>query len=187
MEDGDHSNRSASDQAPTRSQTAIEQVRRLAIATDESDDALARVRQVASELAATHGFDVVLYDRSHERWTDHPHPQGPVTADDLDGSDREHLVAQLREFEAAGVGATAWLATVPALTAMLDVLQAMEVDAVMLPDSLDEPKMADRLQSGSSPSTMVQRVAELNLQRPPLVFEVSDSGSIRVVEYLVGE
>ena len=187
MQHLDPSNRTSTDRGQDAVSSAIEQVRRVAIATDESDDALARVRQVALGLAATHGFDVVLYDRSHERWTDHPHPQGPVTADDLDGMDRDHLVAQLREFEAAGVGATAWLATVPALTAMLDVLQAMDVDAVMLPDSLDEPKMADRLQSGSSPSTMVQRVAELNMQRPPLVFEVPESGPIRVAEYSVGE
>lgn len=167
---------------------AIEQVRRLAIATDDSDEALARVRHVALGLAQTHGFEVVLYDRSHERWADHPHPEGPLTADELDGrDDRGHLVEQLRDFEAAGVRATAWLATVPALTAILDVLQALDVDAVMLPESLDEPTLADRLQSGSTPATMVQRVAELNLPQPPVMFEVPESGSIRIAGYSVGD
>jgi hypothetical protein len=178
---------------PSRTETtdriaaAIEHVRRLAIATDDSDEALARVRSVALDLARTYGFEVVLYDRSNERWTDHPHPEGPVTVDELDGKDRDHLVDQLREFAAAGVVATAWLATVPALTAMLDVMQTLDVDAVMLPGSLDEPTLADRLQSGSSPSAMVQRVADLNLAQPPVMFEVPESGPIRVVEYSVGD
>ena len=171
---------------PTLS-TAIEGVRRVAIATDDSDEALARVRRVVLGLARTFGFEVVLYDRSHERWTDHPHPKGPVTADQLDGTDRDHLVRQLRDFEAAGVGATAWLATVPALTAMLDVLQSLDVDAVMLPESLDEPKLMDRLQIGSTPPAMVQRIAELNMQRPPLVFQVPESGPIMLVDAEVGD
>ena len=41
-------------------------LRRVAIATDEDDDALARVRRVALELARAHGFEVVLYDRSSD-------------------------------------------------------------------------------------------------------------------------
>ena len=165
---------------------AIEGVRRVAIATDDSDEELARLRRVVLGLARTFGFDVVLYDRSHERWTDHPHPKGPVTADELEGTDRDHLVHQLRDFEAAGVRATAWLATVPALTAMLDVLQSLDVDAVMLPESLDEPKLMDRLQIGSTPPAMVQRIAELNMQRPPMVFQVPESGPILVVEAELG-
>ena len=165
---------------------ALEGVRRVAIATDDSDEALAHVRRVVLGLARTFGFDVVLYDRSRERWTDHPHPKGPVSADELEGTDRDHLVHQLRDFEASGVSATAWLATVPALTAMLDVLQSLDVDAVMLPESLDEPKLMDRLQIGSTPPAMVQRIAELNMQRPPLVFQVPESGPITVVDAEVG-
>ena len=51
----------------------------------------------------------------------------------------------------------------------------------------DESKLIDRLQIGATPPAMVQRVAELNMQRPPLVFEVPESGPIRVAEYSVGE
>lgn len=159
----------------------LDEAERVAVATDESDGALARVRSIAVDLAERHHFDVVLYDRSEERWTDHPHPKGPVTASDLEGSDRDHLVAQLREFEETGVGATAWLATVPALTAMLDVLQELEVDAVLLPEQLDEPKLMDRIQIGSSPPEMVRRVAELNLRRPPKILVVDDAGGVSVV------
>jgi hypothetical protein len=161
----------------------IGELRRVAIATDESDDALARVRRVALALARTHGFEVVLYDRSHERWTDHPHPVGPVDAEEIDEHDRPHLVHQLREFTDAGVGATAWLATVPAITAMLDLFQTLEVDAVMLPEQLDDPKMADRLQTGDSPGETVQRVAGLSLERPPLILSVPESGPITIVEF----
>ncbi len=158
-------------------------LRRVAIATDEDDEALARVRQVALGLARSNGFEVVLYDRSNERWTDHPHPTGPVTADGLAGGDREHLVRQLREFEEAGVTASAWLATVPALTAMLDLLQAVEIDAVLLPEQLDEPKMMDRLQPGKTAPTMVQRIAELSLEHPPVVLSVPEDGPIVIAEF----
>jgi hypothetical protein len=155
----------------------------LAIATDEADEALARVRRVALGLARTHGFEVVLYDRSQERWTDHPHPTGPVTADDVVDTDREHLVRQLRDFEDAGVTASAWLATIPALTAMLDMLQALDVDAIMLPEHLEEPKLMDRLQPGATAPMMVQRIAELSMQRPPVVLSVPEDGPIKVAEF----
>jgi hypothetical protein len=161
---------------------SIDGLRRVAIATDESDEQLARVRRAVLGLARTHGFDVVLYDRSHERWTDHPHPKGPVIADELQGTDREHLVRQLRDFEREGVTASAWLATLPALTAMLDVLQSLELDAVMLPEHLDEPTLMDRVQVGDTPAAMVRRIAELNMKRPPLVLVVPESGAIAVVE-----
>ncbi len=162
---------------------SVSGLRRLAIATDETDEALARVRRVALGLARTNGFEVVLYDRSNERWTDHPHPTGPVTADDIVDTDREHLVRQLRDFEDAGVPASAWLATIPALTAMLDMLQALDVDAIMLPEHLDEPKLMDRLQTGATAPMMVQRIAELSLQRPPVVLSVPEDGPITIAEF----
>ncbi|MGB0113938.1 MAG: hypothetical protein WBP59_12005 [Ilumatobacteraceae bacterium] len=168
---------------------AAKDIRRVVIATDDGDDELARVRRVALALARTHGFEVVLYDRSNERWTDHPHPQGPLTADqlaggdELEGGNREHLVRQLREFEVEGVSASAWLATVPALTAMLDVVQAMDVDAVMLPDRLDDPKIMDRLQVGGTPGEMLERITARSVADAPLILTVPESGPITVVEY----
>lgn len=167
----------------TQARAAVSVLRRVVVPTDESDAALARTREVALHLARQHGFDVVLYDRSDERWTDTPHPSGPYTAAELDGERRPDLVRQLRDFEAAGVTATAWLATVPALTAMLDVLQELDVDGVLLPEQLDEPKIMDRLQIGSDTASMVDRVAELQLPTPPTVLVVPESGAIRVTTY----
>lgn len=168
--------------APTLPES-VGRLRRVAVATDESDEALARVRSVALGLARDHGFDVLLYDRSNERWTDHPHPTGPLSADEVANTEREHLVRQMQEFEDAGVGVTAWLATVPALTAMLDALQALDVDAVLLPEQLDEPKLMDRLQVGDTAPEMVQRVAGLNLERPPVVLTVPEHGPITVADF----
>ena len=172
----------STDPIPTATDVAevLDRSTRVAIPTDESDDSLDDVRKRAVGLARQHHFGVVLYDRSNERWTDHPHPTGPVTADQLEGSDRIHLVEQLRQFEAAGVTATAWLATVPALTAMLDVLQELDIDAILLPEHLDQPKMMDRIQIGSSPPEMIGRVAELNLQQPPVVLAVDSDGRVRI-------
>lgn len=168
---------------PASPERLLDGARRVAIATDDdADAALAEVRAFTKSLATDHEFDVVLYDRSGERWTDHPHPKGPLTAAELSGSDRDHLVAQLSELEEAGIGATAWLATVPALTAMLDVLQDLDVDAVILPERLDHPKMMDRIQVGSSPPEMVQRVAELNLEHPPQILAMTEDGALSIVE-----
>lgn len=162
---------------------ALAALRRLVVPTDAADDALARTRAVALRLAREYGFDVVLYDRSDERWTDTPHPSGPFTADEIDTDDRPHLVRQLRDFEAAGVTATAWLSTIPALTAMLDVLQELDVDGVLLPEKLDKPKVMDRLQRHSDTAAMVDRVAELQMPTPPTVFVVLESGAIRITNY----
>lgn len=161
---------------------AVSTLHRIIVPTDEGDAALARTREVALYLAREHDIEVVLYDRSGERWTDTPHPAGPLSGDEIDAERRPHLVRQLRDFEAAGVAVTAWLATVPALTAMLDALQQLDVDGVLLPEHLDEPKVMDRLQAGSDTAVMVDRVAELQMPTPPTVLVVPDSGPVRVVD-----
>jgi hypothetical protein len=156
---------------------------KVVIATNRDDESLDRVRRLMLQMATRDGFAVVLYDRSNERWTDTPHPKGPLTADQVDADERPHLVEQLREFEAAGVTATAWLATVPALTAMIDVLQEMSVDAIVLPDDFGSRKMMDRLQIGGDPAEMVQRIADLQLERPPVVVVVDGDGVMTVSEF----
>jgi anti-sigma factor RsiW len=171
---------SASIQLDPRAQAAVARLRRVVVPTDGADASLARTREVALQLAREHDFDVVLYDRSDERWTDTPHPSGPFTVDQIDDERRPHLVVQLRDFAAAGVTATAWLATVPALTAMLDVLQELDVDGVLVPEHLDKPRIMDRLQVGSDTAAMVDRVAELQLPSPPTVLVVPESGAIRI-------
>lgn len=160
--------------------TAVAALRRIVVPTDPGDERLARAREAALQLAVEHGWELVLYDRSHERWTDTPHPSGPVRADELDRDEWEHLVRQLRDIEAAGVTATAWLATVPALTAMIDVLQELAVDGVLLPAHLDQPRIMDRLLEGGDPAGMVERVSDLHLDPPPIVLVLDDDGGLSV-------
>jgi hypothetical protein len=159
---------------------AVTGLTRVVVPTDPRDERLARVREAALQLATRHGWEVVLYDRSHERWTDTPHPTGPVGADELDPEEWAHLVRQLRDIERAGVTATAWLATVPALTAMIDALQELAVDGVLLPSQLGQPKVMDRLLEGSDPASMVERVADLHLDDPPTFLVLDDDGGLSV-------
>jgi hypothetical protein len=162
---------------------AVASLRRVVVPTDPRDERLARARQAALQLATEHGWEIVLYDRSHERWTDTPHPSGPVSADELDPDEWEGLARQLRDIEAAGVTATAWLATVPSLTAMIDVLQELDVDGVLLPSHLDQPKVMDRLLEGGNPAGMVERVADLHLEAPPIFLVLDDDSRLSVEPY----
>jgi hypothetical protein len=167
---------------------AMRQVERMIVPTDDRDAALAHARAAALELAARFDVELVLYDRSGERWTDTPHPKGPLRLLELDSDEHPHLVAQLRECEAAGVDAVAYLATLPALTAMIDALQDMEIDCVVLPRDLEHPKLMDRLQLGSHPSQMVQRVSELQLGDSPVMLVVDGNvvGLVPPLEYPTG-
>jgi hypothetical protein len=153
---------------------------RVVVPTDDRSEAFGRARRAALQLARQHDWNVVLYDRSDERWTDTPHPVGVVGPDGIDPEQRPHLIRQLADFEAAGVTAGAFLATVPALTAMLDVIQEIDVDAILLPDELDEPTVMDRLQVGDGPGAMVARVAELQLDRRPTMYAVDATGRVDI-------
>lgn len=153
----------------------------LVVPTDEGDPALALAREAAAWMAAEYDIELILYDRSGERWTDTPHPKGPLEASAI-GEDRPHLRRQLDELRERGVRATAWLATVPALTAVTDVLDELDVDGIVLPDHLDRPKMMDRLQVGAGPAEMVERVAALQTDGPaPGVLVVGDDREIRLL------
>jgi hypothetical protein len=154
--------------------TALERGRKLAVATDADDDDLAASRMLALALAAEHDLEVVLYDRSEETWMDHPHPSGPLTRDELtsDG-ERGHLATQLAEFEQAGVTATAWVATVPSITEIVDVVRELGVDTIILPSDLEHPKLLDRLK-GESPAKVVERITEINLGEPVAVLVVRE-------------
>jgi len=151
---------------------AMPHVQRMIVPTDDGDAALAHARAAALELATRFDTELVLYDRTGERWTDTPHPKGPLRLLDLDAGEHPHLVEQLRECEAAGVDAVAYLATVPALTAMIDALQELEIDCVLLPRDLDHPTLMDRLQPGDHPAQMVQRVSELQVDQSPVMLVV---------------
>jgi hypothetical protein len=154
-------------------------LRRVVVPTDRDDAELDRARRAATLLAGEHDWELVLYDRSHETWMDHPHPSGPVSADELDGDDWEHLRIQLNDIEAAGVTAKAWLATVPSLSAMTDVVHEMGVDAVLLPEELDKPTLADRvLDTGGGAEPLERAARRQSDDGGPLFLELSGDGRI---------
>ena len=158
----------------------MERVGRVLIATDADDDALGRTRRVATQLARRFDWHIVLYDRQNERWTDTPHSSGPHTVDEFGSDERPHLTQQMRDIEGAGASATAWLATVPSITAMIDALQDLDVDAVLLPEQFQNPRLMDRLLIGNDPSAMVDRVAGLHLDDQPVFFTLRNDDTIVV-------
>jgi len=154
---------------------------RLAVPTDADDDTLRELREAAIDLAVRFDLEVVLYDRSEETWMDHPHPKGVCDRSEIDGERRPHLVEQLDEFVARGVPTSAWIATVPSLTEIVDVIREVDVDVVLVPEHTDGSKLLDRLKT-SEPSEIVERVATLNLERPVAVLVRHDDGTIRVAD-----
>lgn len=162
---------------------AVEALRvgsKLAVVTDDDDAELAATRDVAVELAARYDLEVVLYDRSQETWMDHPHPSGPCDRSELDERAAGHLVPQLDQFDAAGVTAVPWVATVPSLTEIVDVIRELGVDVILLPTRIENAKLLDRLK-GKQPADVVKAVAELNLERRVPVL-VHDGDSVGIAD-----
>jgi hypothetical protein len=165
-----------------RAVECAEHVHTLLVPTTEDDSgntAYPRARRAALELARRATLRVVLYDRSDERWTDTPNPEGPFGIDDIERDRRPHLIDQMREFADAGIDVRAWYASVPALTRVLAAVQALGADAVLVPEALDDATMMDRLQPGGA-GDMVSRVLDQNLDDPIHVFVVSDDGRVDV-------
>lgn len=157
---------------------ALAAVRRVVVPTDADDDSLRRGREAALAIAGRYGTEVVLYDRSQEFWSETPHPKGPLRADELDPDTHGHLVAQLGEFADQGVQATAFLATLPSISAILDVLQDVEIDAVLMPHPLGHRTWMDRLRGGRDQGAEVARVAATQLGMHPIILEVEEDGGI---------
>lgn len=160
----------------------LDRSRRLAVPTgDDDDDALRVLRTTAIDLAVRFDLEVVLYDRSEETWMDHPHPAGPCDLDSIDREKRPHLIEQLDGFAARGVDASVWIATVPSLTEIVDVIRELDVDAVLVPEDGGTSKLLDKLKPGG-PAEIVERVAALNLEVPIAVLVRHDDGTITVAD-----
>lgn len=157
---------------------ALRGASKIAVATDTDGETLASTRTVAASLAAEYDLSVVLYDRSEETWMDHPHPSGVCDRADLADRDRQHLADQMVEFDDAGVDVMAWIATVPSITEIVDVVMQAGVDIILLPDEIDHPKLLDRLKA-DSPADVVERIVSHNLDAPVPVL-VDDGSTIRV-------
>lgn len=157
-------------------------LRLLLVPTSPDDEAFARTRAAALQIARGTSTRVVLYDRSDERWTDTPHPEGPFALDEIDLDKREHLASQMQPFTDAGVDVVAWYASVPALTAIISAVQELDADSILVPEELDKPRVMDRLQAGDDAGEMIGRVLDQNLERPVHLFVLADdSDSIEVM------
>lgn len=161
-------------------QTAIERVSLIVVPTAPDDESYDRSRAAAIEIARRASAKVVLHDRSDERWTDTPHPDGTYTADQVAEHGRDHLVHQMAAFSDAGVPVEAWYASVPAITSVLTPVQTLGADAIVVPESIDNPKLMDRLQAGGDVGEQVGRVLDQNLERPVHVFVLGDDGTVEV-------
>lgn len=157
---------------------ALRRATKLAVATDTDDETLAATRSVAASLAAENDLSVVLYDRSEETWMDHPHPSGVCDRADLADRERQHVADQMVEFDEAGVDVSAWIATVPSITEIVDVVLQAGVDVILLPNEIGNPTLLDRLKA-DSPSDVVERIVSHNLDSPVPVL-VDDGSTIRV-------
>lgn len=161
---------------------ALVGVRRVVVPTDAEDESMGRAREAAMAIAGGYGTEVVLYDRSREFWSETPHPKGLLSADQLDSDTHGHLIEQLGDFADHGVTASAYLATLPSIAAILDVLQDVEVVAVLMPHPLGHRTWMDRLRGGRDQGEEVARVAATQLGMHPVILEVAEDGEIdRVV------
>ena len=152
---------------------------RVVVINDADDDRLHEVRRAAPRLGVDHGWELVVYDRSEETWMDHPHPSGPFSAADLaDQDDRADLHRLLADIESAGVTASAWTSTVPSISAIADVVQKMEIDAVLIPSEFGSHKLADRLLSGDEKSSVAASLSEICTGDGPRLLEMRPDGLI---------
>lgn len=164
---------------------ALASVRTLVVPTDADDAGYERARRAALDLLASSAHDarpaVVLHDRSDERWTDTPHPEGPFGPGEVEADRRPHLPGQMQPFVDAGLDVRAWYASIPALTAVITTVQTLDADAVIVPAEPESPKMMDRLQAGDDAGDQIGRVLDQQLERSVFVFVVQEDGTIETL------
>ena len=159
---------------------ALESVRILVVPTDLAGrDCVATARHAAANVAVERTLQVLLYDRSHETWMDHPHPSGPHTADVI-RDDHPGLADQLDELASAGIDARAWISTVPSRTEIITAIQATGADAVLLPDSACDTSLIERLTGRDDPNAELAGTIDRQLDQPVAVLAMGD-GVVDVV------
>jgi hypothetical protein len=170
-------NSNAAHQLSDAAADALSRSRRVAVPTDSDDATLRDLRAAAIDLAVRFDLEVVLYDRSEETWMDHPHPTGLCDREAIDAERRPHLVDQFDELAARGITPSVWIATVPSLTEIVDVVREVDVDTILVPAGNDGGKLLDRVKS-DGPAEIVERVTALNLEAPVDVLVRHDDGSV---------
>jgi hypothetical protein len=138
---------------------AVRVAKVIGVPTTDTTDAWSWPRRPAVALAKAIGARLILADVStRSAWTT-PYGTGGVGADRTapysDGTTlvtkeeltllgRDYVLDQLREAEAQGVDAAAWLADRPGVLALDRFLELFDVDALVVPP-LDHPSLWERL------------------------------------------
>ncbi|HZD71001.1 MAG TPA: hypothetical protein VFA45_19520 [Actinomycetes bacterium] len=130
---------------------------RMLVAFVGEDEALDHVADAAVELARRTQARLVLYDRDAasafadplpNQWASHREREqygDPLSDDELVRLGREPLARKVAAARRQGVDAWGWLAERHGTDTMVDYAKRHHADAVLLPDDLDEPGLADRL------------------------------------------
>lgn len=151
------------------------------VVTDETDDeALARARAVAAEMAARAEVPLVLYDRSEETWGDTPHPEGPLAVDDPRLEDREHLCEQMLEARQLHADPKAWVATLPTISAIETAIVASGSDVIVVAKEMP-PNLFERILSGDTLAEKIIAARDPRLEQDVTVVAVGPDGSTEVV------
>ena len=133
------------------------------VATDDgSDPDYTTTREAGLSLAESDGATVLLYDRTSESYLTDPYPVGPWSDEDdavsenteldrqmLENLGRHYLVEQIEEAEGRGLRVRAHLARGAGSEALLDAVNRYEPDLLVLPSSLDDPTLADRVRGNT--------------------------------------
>lgn len=141
------------------------------ITTDDgSDDLVTTTREVGLDLAEQDGARVVLYDRTTESYLTDPYPAGPWSDEDdavspdseldrqmLDNLGRHYLTEQLDAIERRGLQVHVHLAQNAGAEALADAIERYDVDLAVLPASMDDPSVVDRIR-GASLAALRKRV-----------------------------
>lgn len=139
------------------------------VATDDgSDSAYNAVRAEGVRLATQRDHAVVLLDRTSESRLTDPFPTGVLSDDshtigpddqlephDLEGLGRGYLAAQLRDARSSCMEAYAYLGQGSGADAIADAIERFAPVTVVLPASIDEPSLRDRLKRNT-----VQQLAD---------------------------
>jgi hypothetical protein len=134
---------------PAEARDAARKARRILVVTGDGDDAYARTRAVAIQIAAETGAEVILYDHSAESHFVDPYLAGPVAAE-VKGSHgeslldekavetlgRAYLADQMREAKSQGVVARAWLPLQTGRQGVSEGVSRFDADLVIGPEAV---------------------------------------------------
>ena len=155
------------------------------VATDDGGtEDFAAVREAGMAKAQEDGARVLLYDATSESLLTDPYPVGPWSAEDdatspdseldpqtLHGLGRGYLADQLEAARARGLDIHAYLAEGTGTKAIVEAVQRFSPDLLVLPSSLSDPSLLDKVRSNT--------LDELKEQTDVDILLVNADGSVR--------